>query len=215
MCNLYSMTSNPQAIREIVKVLEDCTGNLQPLPEIYPNTTAPIVRNGENGRELVMERWGMPTPPGYLRGHKVDRDVTNIRNPTSTWWKCWEGVAHRCLVPLTAFSEPERLPDGKSQPVWFARSDGEQVAFFAGIWCRWTSVRKLADGETTDDLFGFLTTEANREVGVIHPKAMPVILTQPDELDVWMNAAVSEALRLQTPLSDGMLACVDPPRPLE
>ncbi|GAL98386.1 hypothetical protein ATR1_106c0001, partial [Acetobacter tropicalis] len=36
----------------------------------------------------------------------------------------------------------------------------------------------MADGETTDDLFGFLTTEANQEVGAIHPKAMPVILTQ-------------------------------------
>ncbi|MDN7355865.1 SOS response-associated peptidase [Acetobacter senegalensis] len=215
MCNLYSMTSNPQAIREIAKVLEDRTGNLQPLPEIYPNTMAPIVRNGTNGRELVMARWGMPTPPGYLKGHKVDRGVTNIRNPTSTWWKRWEGVAYRCLVPLTAFSEPERLLDGKSRPAWFARSDGEQLAFFAGIWCRWTSVRKLADGETTDDLFGFLTTEANREVGAIHPKAMPVILRQSDELDVWMNAPAEEALGLQRALPEGVLARVEPPRPVE
>lgn len=215
MCNLYSMTSNSQAIREIAKVLEDRTGNLQPQPEIYPNTMAPIVRNGEGGRELVMARWGMPTPPGYLKGHKVDRGVTNIRNPGSAWWKRWEGVEHRCLVPLTAFSEPERLPDGKSRPVWFARSEGEPLAFFAGIWCRRTSVRKLADGETTDDLFGFLTTDANSEVGTIHPKAMPVILTQHEELDVWMNATVSEALRLQTPLSDGVLAHVDSPRPVE
>ncbi|GAN62518.1 hypothetical protein AA0313_1876 [Acetobacter indonesiensis NRIC 0313] len=130
MCNLYSMTSNSQAIREIAKVLEDRTGNLQPLPEIYPNTMAPIVRNGTNGRELVMARWGMLTPPGYLKGHC---GVTNIRNPGSAWWKRWEGVAHRCLVPLTAFSELERLPDGKSRPAWFVRSDGEQLAFFAGI----------------------------------------------------------------------------------
>ncbi len=48
-------------------------------------------------------------------------------------------------------------------------------------------MRKLADGETTDDLYGFLTTEANREVGAVHSKAMPVILTQSDDLDVWMN----------------------------
>lgn len=215
MCNLYSMTSNSQAIREIAKVLDDRTGNLQPLPEIYPNTMAPIVRNCESGRELVMARWGMPTPPDYLKGHKVDRGVTNIRNPTSTWWKRWEGVAHRCLVPLTAFSEPERLPDGKSRPMWFARSDGEPLAFFAGIWCRWTSVRKLADGETTDDLFGFLTTEANNEVGMVHPKAMPVILTQSDELDVWMNASAEEVLRLQRPLLDGLLVRVEVLRSLE
>ncbi|GBR46472.1 DUF159 family protein [Acetobacter pomorum] len=215
MCNLYSMTSNPQAIRKAAKVIEDHTGNLQPLPEIYPNTLAPIVRNTQHGRELMMARWGMPTPPGYLKGHKVDRGVTNIRHPASTWWKRWEDVSHRCLVPLTAFSEPMRLPDGKSQPVWFVRADQEPLAFFAGIWCQWTSIRKLADGETTDNLFGFLTTEANREVGAIHPKAMPVILTQPEELDIWMNTPIEDALQLQRPLPDGVLQVITPHKTAE
>ena len=215
MCNLYAMTSNSQAIRDITKALQDRTGNLQPLPEIYPNTMAPIVRNGKHGRELVMARWGMPTPPGYLRGHKVDRGVTNIRNLASTWWRRWEGVEHRCLVPLTAFAEPEHLPDGTSRAVWFTRADGEPLAFFAGIWCQWTSARKLASGETTDDLFGFLTTEANREVGAIHPKAMPVILTQQEELNVWMNAPIADAFQVQRPLPDGMLKRVMPWHPVE
>jgi putative SOS response-associated peptidase YedK len=47
--------------------------------------------------------------------------------------------------------------------------------FFAGIWTRWTSVRKVKEGETTNDLFAFLTIEPNKVVGAIHPKAMPVI----------------------------------------
>ncbi len=38
-------------------------------------------------------------------------------------------------------------------------------------------MRKVKEGETTNDLFAFLTTEPNAEVGAIHPKAMPVILT--------------------------------------
>ena len=37
-------------------------------------------------------------------------------------------------------------------------------------------------------------------MGAVHPKAMPVILTQSDELDVWMNAPVAEALCLQRPI---------------
>jgi hypothetical protein len=70
-------------------------GNLQSLPEIDPNTMVPIVRSSENGRELAMARWGLPTPPVYFKGHKVDRGgVTNIRNPTSTWWKHWEKGGH-------------------------------------------------------------------------------------------------------------------------
>jgi hypothetical protein len=35
----------------------------------------------------------------------------------------------------------------------------------------------VKEGETTNDLFGFLTTEPNGVVAPIHPKAMPVILT--------------------------------------
>jgi putative SOS response-associated peptidase YedK len=40
---------------------------------------------------------------------------------------------------------------------------------------------------TTNDLFAFLITEPNAEVGAIHPKAMPVILT-PEEVETWITA---------------------------
>jgi len=46
----------------------------------------------------------------------------------------------------------------------------------------WTSVR-VKEGETTNDLYAFLTTEPNAEVGAIHPEAMPVILPTPAEVE--------------------------------
>ena len=55
------------------------------------------------------------------------------------------------------------------------------------------------------DLFGLLTTEPNAEVGAIHAKAMPVILTKPEEIEQWMTAESDVALRLQRPLADGSL----------
>ena len=66
----------------------------------------------------------------------------------------------------------------------------------------------MKEGETTNDLFGFLTTEPNVDVGVIHPKAMPVILTNPDEIDLWMTGTPAEALNLQRPLADNSLRVV-------
>jgi putative SOS response-associated peptidase YedK len=68
--------------------------------------------------------------------------------------------------------------------------------------------RKLAEGEVTLDLFGFLTTDANREVDTVHPKAMPVILTREEELETWLAAPRADASRLQRPLPDGSLRIV-------
>jgi hypothetical protein len=45
-------------------------------------------------------------------------------------------------------------------------------------------------------------------VGPIHPKAMPVILTKPEEIEAWMTAPAEEALKLQRPLPDGFLGIV-------
>ena len=44
-------------------------------------------------------------------------------------------------------------------------------------------MRKVKEGETTNDLFAFLTTEPNAIVAPIHAKAMPVILTTQEEIE--------------------------------
>jgi hypothetical protein len=106
---------------------------LPPLPAIYPDSMAPVVRQGEDGeRKLTLMRWGMPGPEQY-GGHPV----INIRNTRSPHWRRWLGPAHRCLVPVTSFSESEetRL---KKMPVWFALSEARPPFAFACIWSNWT-----------------------------------------------------------------------------
>jgi putative SOS response-associated peptidase YedK len=208
MCNIYSLTKGQAAIRELTGAMTDDTGNLPPLPGIFPDYAAPIVRNQTGGRELMMARWGMPSPAFALKGRVSDSGVTNIRNTASPHWRRWFGVEHRCIVPFTSFSENEHLTDSTKPPVWFALDETRPLACFAGIWTRWSSVRKVKEGETTNDVFGFLTTEPNREVGAIHPKAMPVILRTRNEIDLWMTAPASEALQLQRPLPDDALLIV-------
>src|SRR5258707_11449425 len=84
MCNLSSVTKGQQAIRELAGVMRDRTGNLPLMPGIYPDYRAPVVRNQPEGRELTMARWGMPSPPGALKGRNADSGVTNIRDRKST-----------------------------------------------------------------------------------------------------------------------------------
>ncbi|MBG0792492.1 SOS response-associated peptidase family protein [Methylocystis sp. H62] len=208
MCNLYSVTKGQQAIREFAGAMRDRTGNLPPFPAIFPDYPAPIVRNQPEGRELTLARWGMPSPVFALKGRNSDPGVTNVRNVNSPHWRRWLGIENRCVVPFTSFSENEALPDGTHPTVWFALDETRPLAFFAGIWTLWTSVRKVKEGETTNDVFAFLTTEPNNVVGAIHPKAMPAILTTRKEIDLWMTAPGEQALELQQPLADDVLMIV-------
>jgi putative SOS response-associated peptidase YedK len=204
MCNLYSMTKGQQAIREFTRATMDVTGNLPLLPAIFPDALAPIVRNTDAGRELVMMRWGMPCPPQFGAV-----PVTNIRNTASPHWHRWLSPANRCLVPVTSFCEWEDTKPRKTA-TWLALDESRPLFCFAGIWTPWTGARGTKAAPVIGEhlLYGFLTTEPNAEVRPIHPKAMPVILRTEAQMDAWMNAPWSEAAALQRPLPDGALKAV-------
>lgn len=112
MCNLYSITTNQAAIIALFRVANRYVGNLAPMPGVFPDYQAPIVRNGAEGRELATARWGMPSSQFALmqatkkraakleaKGKPVDfkallrmepdGGTTNIRNVDSKHWARW------------------------------------------------------------------------------------------------------------------------------
>lgn len=229
MCNLYRQRSGPGDILANTQAMVNRVGNLEP-KDIYPDYPAPIVRTGDDGqRELVWSRWGMPSSKKALfdaatkradklraKGKEVDfpkllelepdSGTTNVRNTSSSHWKPWLKPENRCLVPFTAFSEPGRDEEGRYRPVWFSLPGDQPLAFFAGVHVRdWTCVRKIKTGVETCDLFAFLTTEPSEPVKSVHPKAIPVILTEPDEIEMWMTAPWEIAKELQRALPENKL----------
>jgi putative SOS response-associated peptidase YedK len=57
VCNLYSITTNQAAIIALFRVMNRYVGNLPPMPGVFPDYPAPVVRNAGTEREMVMMRW--------------------------------------------------------------------------------------------------------------------------------------------------------------
>ncbi|GJD32341.1 hypothetical protein PMNALOAF_3610 [Methylobacterium adhaesivum] len=208
MCNLYSLVTPQAEIRASFGVSTDRTGNLPAMPGIFPDQRAPIVRVGEDGaRVMEMFRWGIPGPKQF-----GEQPVTNVRNGKSPHWRPWLKPEFRCLVPVSSFSEyADTKP--KKTPTWFALDEDRPLFAFAGIWRPWTGVRGTkAENpdrvEAEHHLFSFLTCEPNGVVGPIHPKAMPVLLTTPEDWSTWLAAPTEIALALQRPLPDARMRIV-------
>jgi putative SOS response-associated peptidase YedK len=68
--------------------------------------------------------------------------------------------------------------------------------------------RSAFECETENNIFAFLTTDPNAEMGAIHLKAMPVILTKAEELEGWLTQPWDQAKMLPRPLPDGTLRIV-------
>jgi len=208
MCDLFALTTDRPALLKLTGVRRDRAEPMPPMPALFPDDEAPVVRYVDGMRELVRMRWGMPSTSFALKGRAYDPGVANVRDTKSPHWRRWLPPEHRCLVPFTSFAHYDATEERRKRPVWFAADESRPLMVFAGIWTAWTSVRKIGEGEVTVDAFALMATEANRIVGTVHPKAMPVILTDPDEMDVWLRAPWREAAKLMRPWPDDGLEIV-------
>jgi putative SOS response-associated peptidase YedK len=207
MCTLYTLRLSAWEVRNLMqhyklvgREWEEVIGARNDAQEFYPNYEAPVVVARGGQRTVETMRWGFPPPPGV--GSKAP--VVNVRNTASAYWRpSIANKAQRCIVPATAFAEPDR---NTSKPVvirWFRRPAGEPF-FFAGIWREWEGDRgtKAKPNVGRHKLYSFLTTAPNGIVEPIHNKAMPVLLMTPADVERWLEGSAEEALELQKPPAD-------------
>lgn len=219
MCNLYFFGKAQQAMEAAADALGGeirlgaSTGNLAE-DYVGADSDGPVIRASGDGNDIDVLRWGFPPVSPKDDAGKWQAPITNIRNLESRWWQNVNrdyllNAEYRCLVPFERFAEP--VPGKGRENAWY-RTTG-RPGFFAGIWRPWEGDTRLVTVEGKArrqrahaklDLYAFLTTEPNAVVKPIHPKAMPVILTEPEELREWM-AGGEGSLRLQRTLPDNDL----------
>lgn len=195
MCNLYSMTRNVQAIRDLFRVPQNRAGDVPSLPAIFPGNAAPVVRQADDGEpELSMLSWGFVLP----QQGKAPRRVTNVRDDkarTSTFWR-ESFEKRRCLVPASSFAEPREVTPATWH--WFAmKGDVPRPLFaFAGIWKRHNGPIKKGGDTVELDVFSFFTTTPNALVSAINHERMPVLLSDEADFATWLNGSPDEAFSL-------------------
>ncbi|MEQ5796242.1 hypothetical protein LZ686_16505 [Paracoccus sp. NFXS7] len=78
------MKTSQEALTRLIDGLTDRAGNLTS-GSVYHDQPASIIRNSDDGPELVKARWGMPSPPSVLKTARYP-GVTNVRNLASPHW---------------------------------------------------------------------------------------------------------------------------------
>jgi putative SOS response-associated peptidase YedK len=189
ICNLYRLDRSPAEIAKLFNAADHWQHDLA-RHYVAPGHEGATVIDRDGARITGLMTWGMPNA-GHL--------VTNVRNLESPFWSgMLDAPHHRCLVPVTGFEEWSARPDpatGKKTAHWFS-IPSRPVFAFAGIW------RKV-DGQPH---FAFLTTAPNELVGVIHPRAMPVILEE-SEYDRWLTASRDEVVPLVAAYPSQLMTC--------
>jgi len=228
MCNLYTYKLSRDEVRGLLshyklvgqqwsEVFSNDMRGMNDDGRVYPKYPAPVVLVKDGKPILDRLKWGLPGP--MFPGEKSTRPrfITNVRNTESRHWTPWLAATNvtvgndknqggRCVVPVSAFAEPDQ---NTSKPVinrWFKRTDGLPF-FFAGIWREWTgdhgTIKDPNNGKHR--LYSFLTTDASADVKPIHSKATPLILRTAADVEQWLRGTMKEALELQKPAPKGSL----------
>src|SRR5262245_1025459 len=195
MCNLYSIRTSRAALARKFMLSDNRMAAFEPLPAIFPGHMAPIIKQSTDGeRELVMRSWGFI----LLRYGYAPKRVTNARDDkvdTKFWKDSFE--SRRCLVPATAFCEPD---EGKpARWHWFALKGDERPLFaFAGVYRQWSGpIRK--DGPNVDlEVFSFMTTLPNTLTSTINHERSPVLFSEEEQFHTWLTGTPEEAFDLIT-----------------
>ena len=178
MCGRFALHTEFSGLLAALK-LPLAAGQSSPRYNIAPGTWINAVRWSQDSDQASLDAlwWGY-RPHWARQGAPQPINATVEKVARSPYFR-GAFAHHRCLIPADGWYEWQPL-EGRKQPLYFARDDGE-LLWFAGIW----TLRP-------DDSPGcaILTEPARGVASEIHPR-MPLLLDQ-DSLAPWLDPALTE-----------------------
>ena len=181
MCGRFARRSTQEVLANWFGVDPEEMPFFAPTFNAAPQSTQPVVRlnAGTGNREFVLMRWGLV--PFWAKNEKLGPSTINARAEEVASKPLFREAfkMRRCLVPVDAFYEWQRVDSKTRRPFAFGLAGGEPCAF-AGLWERW----KPKEGPPLES-FTILTTDPNELTEKVHDR-MPVIIDSRD-YNRWMD----------------------------
>ncbi len=168
MCGRFAFYSPSEAAAALFGV--SASTEVQPRYNIAPTQYIAAIRNGSEGRELAMLRWGLV--PSWAKDPSIGNRMINARAETVAEKPSYRAAFRhrRCVVLADGFYEWRRESDAKT-PYFISLASGEPFAL-AGLWENWSDKSSGESLQTTT----LITTAANAFMLPLHHR-MPLVLT--------------------------------------
>jgi len=180
VCGRFAFYSPSEATAALFGV--SASIEVQPRYNIAPTQYIAAIRDGSEGRELAMLRWGLV--PSWAKDPSIGNRMINARAETVAEKPSFRAAFRhrRCIVLADGFYEWRRESNAKT-PYFISLASSEPFAL-AGLWENWNDKSSGEALQTTT----LITTAANAFMQPLHHR-MPLIL-QPDAATEWLAGSV-------------------------
>ena len=181
MCGRFAFYSPAEATAALFGATAPV--EVQPRYNIAPTQYVAAIReDSDDGRELVMLRWGLV--PFWAKEPSIGNRMINARAETVAEKPSYRAAYRhrRCIVLADGFYEWRKQGDSK-MPHYISLADDGPFAL-AALWEHWKDKNSDESLQTTT----LITTAANEFMAPLHHR-MPVVLN-PDMASEWLSGSV-------------------------
>ena len=181
MCGRFTLHTPESRIAEAFNLQNTEPLGLNPRYNIAPSQDIPIIRDTDDGREMILARWGLV--PAWSKEPKTRYSTINARIESVAEKPTYRTPfqRQRCLIPADGFYE-WKVINGKKVPHHIHMRDGDVFAL-AGIWDRWE-----CEGESLESC-SIIVMPANDVMRPLHER-MPAIIA-PANYDLWLDTSIT------------------------